>query len=75
MEVALYPAATNELARRRKELAPATHDAFQAFSRQVFTDGALDAKTKLASVAPVGVDTGAGLAVARCRRAGAHMRP
>jgi AhpD family alkylhydroperoxidase len=46
MEVALYPAATNELARRRKELAPATHDAFQAFSRQVFTDGALDAKTK-----------------------------
>jgi AhpD family alkylhydroperoxidase len=46
MEEALYPAATKELARRRKELAPATHDAFQAFSRLVFVDGALDAKTK-----------------------------
>jgi AhpD family alkylhydroperoxidase len=34
------------LAQRRKELAPEIHDAFQAFSRQVFADGALDAKTK-----------------------------
>ena len=46
MEEAIYPVATSELARRRKELAPGTHDAFQAFSRQVFADGALDEKTK-----------------------------
>jgi AhpD family alkylhydroperoxidase len=42
----LYPKATPELAQRRKELAPETHDAFQAFSRQVFADGALPEKTK-----------------------------
>jgi AhpD family alkylhydroperoxidase len=46
MDQTVYPVATSELARRRKELAPATHDAFQAFSRQVFADGALDEKTK-----------------------------
>jgi AhpD family alkylhydroperoxidase len=42
----LYPPATPDLAERRKQLAPATHDAFREFSRQVFADGALDAKTK-----------------------------
>jgi AhpD family alkylhydroperoxidase len=42
----LYPAATAEIAEQRRELAPATHDAFQEFSRQVFADGALDQKTK-----------------------------
>lgn len=42
----LYPAASAETAARRKELAPGIHDAFQAFSRQVFADGALDRKTK-----------------------------
>ena len=31
---------------RRKHLAPDTHDAFEAFSRQVFAAGALDAATK-----------------------------
>jgi AhpD family alkylhydroperoxidase len=41
-----YPVASRELARRRAELAPETHDAFQAFSRQVFADGALPEKTK-----------------------------
>jgi AhpD family alkylhydroperoxidase len=41
-----YPAATPDLARRRKELAPETHDAFQAFSHQVFADGALPEKVK-----------------------------
>ena len=46
MDESVYPVATSDLAQRRKELAPATHDAFQAFSRQVFVDGALDAKTK-----------------------------
>ena len=43
---AVYPAPTRELAARRAELAPETHDAFQAFSRQVFADGALPEKTK-----------------------------
>jgi len=42
----VYPQADGELAERRKQLAPGTHDAFQEFSRQVFADGALDKKTK-----------------------------
>jgi AhpD family alkylhydroperoxidase len=42
----LYPAATAELAQRRKALAPETHDAFRAFSKQVFAAGAVDEKTK-----------------------------
>jgi AhpD family alkylhydroperoxidase len=46
MSDAVYPAPTRELANRRAELAPETHDAFQAFSRQVFADGALPEKTK-----------------------------
>src|SRR3954471_9765150 len=37
---------TPEIAGRRKELAPRTHDAFEAFSRAVFADGALPEKTK-----------------------------
>jgi AhpD family alkylhydroperoxidase len=46
MEEAVYPLVTTEFVQRRKDLAPATHDAFQAFSRQVFAAGALDEKTK-----------------------------
>jgi AhpD family alkylhydroperoxidase len=46
MEEPIYPVSTSDLADRRKELAPATHDAFQAFSRQVFAAGALDEKAK-----------------------------
>jgi AhpD family alkylhydroperoxidase len=42
----VYPEATRDLARRRHALAPATEAAFLAFSRQVFADGALDARTK-----------------------------
>jgi AhpD family alkylhydroperoxidase len=42
----LYPSATGELAERRKALAPAQAEAFKAFSRSVFADGALPAKTK-----------------------------
>ena len=42
----VYPAATRELAEKRRALAPETEKAFQAFSRQVFADGALPAKTK-----------------------------
>ena len=42
----VYPKATRDLARKRHELAPATEAAFLAFSREVFADGALAAKTK-----------------------------
>ncbi len=42
----LYPTATAELAQRRNALAPETHDAFRAFSKQVFAAGAVDEKTK-----------------------------
>jgi AhpD family alkylhydroperoxidase len=42
----LYPSSSRELAEKRRALAPETEKAFQAFSRQVFADGALPAKTK-----------------------------
>ena len=42
----VYPAATAEIARRRSDLAADTHDAFQAFSKQVFAAGALGKKAK-----------------------------
>jgi AhpD family alkylhydroperoxidase len=42
----VYPTTTSELARHRAELAPETHEAFEAFSRQVFAEGALPEKTK-----------------------------
>src|SRR4051794_40403339 len=43
---AMYPAATRELAQARREFAPEAQAAFDAFSRAVFTDGALSAKVK-----------------------------
>ena len=46
MENSLYPAATSEMAKKREQLTPETLTAWRAFSRQVFTDGALSAKTK-----------------------------
>ena len=46
MEKPLYPVGTKEISQKRKDLAPETFAAFQAFSHQVFTDGALPAKTK-----------------------------
>jgi AhpD family alkylhydroperoxidase len=46
MEQVTHPAVTRELAQRRRELAPETYEALQAFSKQVFADGALEAKTK-----------------------------
>lgn len=46
MAESLYPAATRELSSKRASLAPETHDAFVAFSRQVFADGALPEKIK-----------------------------
>ncbi|OBG04450.1 carboxymuconolactone decarboxylase family protein [Mycolicibacter sinensis] len=42
----LYPPATAEIYNRRKELTPHTHEAFEAFSRAVFAEGALPEKTK-----------------------------
>jgi AhpD family alkylhydroperoxidase len=42
----IYPHASRELGEMRRKLAPETLAAFQAFSKQVFADGALPAKTK-----------------------------
>jgi AhpD family alkylhydroperoxidase len=42
----VYPPPSAELSRKRKELAADTDAAFRAFSKQVFADGALPAKTK-----------------------------
>ena len=46
MTESVYHTTTSELAARRRELAPATHRAFEEFGRAVFADGALDRKTK-----------------------------
>lgn len=46
MENSLYPAATLDIGKKREQLAPETLNAWRSFSRQVFTDGALPAKTK-----------------------------
>ncbi len=46
MTDAMYPKATREIAQKRRELAPDTQAAFDAFSRQVFSEGALSAKMK-----------------------------
>ena len=42
----MYPTASRDLASKRRELAPETQAAFDAFGRQVFAEGALSAKTK-----------------------------
>ncbi|MGH3971045.1 MAG: carboxymuconolactone decarboxylase family protein [Mycobacterium sp.] len=42
----MYRPTTPEIHHLRKELAPHTHDAFEAFSRPVFADGALPEETK-----------------------------
>src|SRR5690348_4575779 len=46
MSELIYPPASKELADKRRELAPKIQDAFQSFSKSVFADGALPAKTK-----------------------------
>ncbi len=46
MEPPTYPHLRHELSEKRQKLAPETEKAFRAFSKQVFADGALDAKTK-----------------------------
>jgi AhpD family alkylhydroperoxidase len=42
----VYPSATAKIGARRKQLAPEIHDAFERFSRAVFSPGALPEKTK-----------------------------
>ena len=42
----IYPPSSQELALKRRELAPDIQAAFDAFSARVFADGALPAKTK-----------------------------
>src|SRR5690606_8310568 len=71
MSEPMYQRTTREQAARRKELAPDVHDAFEAFSKAVFADGALPEKTKqLIAVAvahvtqcPYGIDGHTKLAV------------
>lgn len=46
MEHSLYPDATLDIAKKRDQLAHETLHTWRAFSRQVFADGALSAKTK-----------------------------
>lgn len=46
MPTDMYPSASKEFARMRKDLAPGIHDAFAAFSERVFAEGALPTKTK-----------------------------
>lgn len=46
MSDSIYPPSSPEIAERRRSLAPETEKAFQAFSHQVFADGALPAKFK-----------------------------
>jgi AhpD family alkylhydroperoxidase len=42
----IYPAASPEWSDQRRKLAPKPAEAFKAFSRSVFAEGALPAKTK-----------------------------
>lgn len=46
MTEVMYHPTTPEIHKLRKELAPRTHDAFEAFSHAVFAEGALPEKTK-----------------------------
>ncbi|RDI51388.1 carboxymuconolactone decarboxylase family protein [Microvirga subterranea] len=46
MTATLYPQPSPEAARKRRDLAPDVQAAFESFGRQLFADGALDAKTK-----------------------------
>jgi len=46
MRDSIYTEPTPQVAQQRRELAGETYQAFRQFSKQVFADGALDAKTK-----------------------------
>jgi len=42
----MYPEATRQIAEQRNRLAPGAAEAFRAFSKSVFAEGAIPAKTK-----------------------------
>ena len=42
----MYPEATRQIAEQRNRLAPGPAEAFRAFSKSVFAEGAIPAKTK-----------------------------
>jgi AhpD family alkylhydroperoxidase len=46
MHATLFPPPSADIAKRREHLAPDSHEAFLAFSKQVFAPGALDTRTK-----------------------------
>lgn len=46
MSESIYPPSSRDLARQRRELAPTIQSAFDAFSKSVFADRALPARTK-----------------------------
>jgi len=46
MDENVYPRSSHELSQKRESLAPKTEEAFKAFSKQVFADGALAGKMK-----------------------------
>ena len=46
MSESLYHPTSREIHAKRKSLVPHVHDAFEAFSKAVFAEGALDEKTK-----------------------------
>ena len=46
MSDGMYPPATSDIGARRRELAPAIHEAWDGFSKAVFAPGALDEVTK-----------------------------
>ncbi len=46
MSESIYPQASKELAHKRRQLAPNIQAAWETFSKTVFADGALPAKTK-----------------------------
>lgn len=46
MTDSIYPPSSSTLSEQRRALAPATEKAFQAFSHEVFADGAIHSRTK-----------------------------
>ena len=46
MAESIYPPSSEDLARKRRELAPSIQSAFDAFNKSVFAEGALPVKTK-----------------------------
>ncbi len=62
MTEGMYPAATTEIALRRKQLAPEANEAFENFGRAVFADGARPVSGRIDDLpAPAGhVDGGSG---------------